>query len=113
MARARSRASLLLGAYDDAINAKRNAVILFLVNHFGGIGVEAAAWVFALRERAKAHDTTAYVQGAPTKWVEHWMQRLSLAAVAADARRCLRRLRRHRLRPCSIRCSNSRWQRQL
>ena len=81
-----------LGAYDDAINTKRNAVILFLVNHYGGIGVEAVAWVFALKERAKAHDTTAYVQGGPTKWVEHWMERLSLAVVVADARRCLRRL---------------------
>ena len=80
------------GAYDDAINIKHNAVILFMVNHFGGIGAEAAAWVFTLKERAKAHDTTAYVQGGPTKWVEHWMQRLSMAAVAADARRCLRRM---------------------
>ena len=55
-----------------------------------------------LRWRAPVHEKclaqihmtrpSAYVQGGPTKWVEHWMQRLSMAAVAADARRCLRRM---------------------
>ena len=41
------------------------------------------------RAPTKAHGTTAYIQGGPTKWVEHWMQCLSLAMVAADAHRCL------------------------
>ena len=82
------------GVYDDALNVKRNAVVLFLVNHYGGVGVEGVAWVYALKERAKAHDTTAYVLGGPTRkqWVVHWMHRLSINVAAADARRCRRRL---------------------
>ena len=43
---------------------------------------------------AKAHDTTVYVLGGPTRkqWVVHWMHRLSIAVTCADARRCIRRL---------------------
>ena len=82
------------GAYDDVLDIKRNAVVLFLINHFGGVGAEGVAWVYALKERAKAHDTTAYVLGGPTRkqWVVHWMHRMSVAVTTADARRCLRRL---------------------
>ena len=82
------------GVYDDALNVKRNAVVLFLINHFGGVGAEGVAWVYALKERAKAHDTTVYVLGGPTRkqWVVHWMHRLSIAVTCADARRCIRRL---------------------
>ena len=86
--------ALRKGDYHDAIHVKRNATVLFLVNHYGGIGVEGVAWVYALKERAKAHDTTAYVLGGPTRkqWVVHWMHRLSIAVTGADARRCIRRL---------------------
>ena len=53
---------------------------------------EATVRFHDVHQRSDGLRLCSHVQGGPTKWVEHWMQRLSLAALAADARRCLRRL---------------------
>ena len=83
------------GAYHDAIYARRNTVVLFIVNHFGGIAREAALHLHTLRAAAKhpTADRTEYVDGGPASWMVHHASRISIAVVTADARRCLTRLR--------------------
>jgi hypothetical protein len=83
------------GDYDDAVRVKRNTLILFLINLYGGLTPEAVKHVYALKERAKALDRTEYPRRGATKhqsFVEYWTQRLSAPVVTADARRCIKRL---------------------
>ena len=83
------------GDYDDAVRVKRNTLVLFLVNLFGGLAPEAVKHVYVLRDRAKALDRTEYARLGAAKnqsFVEYWTQRLSAAVVTADARRSIKRL---------------------
>ena len=71
------------GDYDDAVRVKRNTLILFLINLYGGLTPEAVKHmiVYALKERAKQGPgpPTEYPRCGATKhlsFVEYWTQRL-------------------------------------
>ena len=67
------------GDYDDAVRVKRNTLVLFLVNLFGGLAPEAVKHVYVLRDRAKALDRTEYARLGATKnqsFVEYLSERM-------------------------------------
>ena len=82
------------GNYHDAIHAKRNTLVLFLANTFGGLAPGAVTHLHDLGRRPT--DRTDYVLTEHyrdrDRFAMHWARRLSAAAVTADARRCLHRL---------------------
>jgi hypothetical protein len=81
--------------YDDSIHARHATVALFILNHFGGVNPTGVRLMHRLKARTTgthAIDRTDYVQGGPTAWLPHWMERVAVATVKADARRALDRL---------------------
>ena len=80
------------GEYHDAITNKRNTVVLTLHNLWGGFAPGAVERLHALDARSARTDRTAYENWAAMSYGTYWSQRISASIVAADARRCLRRL---------------------
>ena len=80
------------GEYHDAITNKRNTVVLTLHNLWGGFAPGATERLRALDARSARTDRTAYENWAAMSYGTYWSQRISASIVAADARRCLRRL---------------------
>ena len=78
------------GDYYDALRVKRNAVIAFIVEVFGGITPQPLAHIRYLArcaERAGTDDRTVYgtTRISPTGFYEHHVQRIGYGAVVQDA----------------------------
>ena len=79
--------------YDDSINVRHATVIPFILNHFGGVNPTGTKLLHRVKARTKgtgAIDRTEYIQGGPTAWLPHWVERI---AVATATRRRARRRR--------------------
>ncbi len=78
------------GDYYDALRIKRNAVIAFIVETFGGITPQPLAHIRYLARRAErsgTDDRTAYgtTRISPTGFFEHHVQRIGSGAVTQGA----------------------------
>ena len=81
-----------MGDYYDALANKRNRVIVYLVESTGGIAPEPLARIRRNARLAKtknARDSTKYGEArvSPRSYYTHHTQRLSAAAVRADAQK--------------------------
>ena len=87
------------GDYHDAQVAKRNQVVLFLMETTGAFAKPALDHLRWLQARSKTRDRTHYTGWAANRrasarpFMMHWMQRISTAAVRGNARRALNAIR--------------------
>ena len=78
------------GQYHDALFVKRNVVVPFIVEAYGGISPHALAYMRYLARRAtgkNATDRTRYgaTRASTKSFLQHHMQQVSKAAVIYDA----------------------------
>ena len=87
------------GDYRDALVAKRNQVVLFLMETTGALSPPAYRHLRWLHARSKARDRTHYTgwaadaRASARPFMMHWTQRISTAAVRGNARRALNAIR--------------------
>jgi hypothetical protein len=86
----KGRVVAVVGDYYDALAIKRNRVIVYLVESTGGIAPEPLARIRRNARLAKtknARDSTKYGEArvSPRSYYTHHTQRISAAAVRADA----------------------------
>ena len=73
------------GQYTDALVNKKNAVVLLLHDVYGGIAPPTLKHLYQLARGTRVRDGTVYTSWAAPSYLPHYGQRLSSAAVFADA----------------------------
>ena len=73
------------GQYSDALVNKKNSAVLLLHDNYGGIAPPTLKHFYLLARGTRIRDGTDYTSWAAPSFIPHYGQKLSSAAVFADA----------------------------